>query len=123
MAEPNQAGQRALFGLDAGVWHLCDLTVHIGVVCLLGWTAKRLGLKSGDWVELTGYRSKHVNEKLKGLNLGEGEIDNKLQIPVVVTKGVHPKAIAISNSLGHTEYTRVAQASKTGCRSSPASRS
>lgn len=42
-----QAGQRALFGLDAGLWHLCDLAVHIGVVAMLGWTAKRLGL--GDW--------------------------------------------------------------------------
>lgn len=28
-------------------------------------------------------------------------------------RGVHPNAIAISNSLGHTEYTRVAQARKT----------
>jgi thiosulfate reductase / polysulfide reductase chain A len=75
-------------------------------------TAKKLGLKEGDWIELTGHRSKFVNDKLKTLNLGEGEIAKKLRIPVRITKGIHPRAIAISNSLGHQEYTSVAQAKR-----------
>lgn len=49
---------------------------------------------------------------MPGLNLGEGEISRKLRIPVVLTFGVHPKAIAISNSLGHWHYTNVAQAKR-----------
>ncbi len=72
-------------------------------------TAKKFKLKSGDWIELTGFRSKTIDKHLKGLELGSGEMPSKLEIPVVVTKGVHPRAIAISNSLGHSEYSRVAQ--------------
>ena len=90
----------------------CSEIVHSNPAWIHPDTAARFGLKSGDWVELTGYRSKTVDEKLTGLELGQGEIDDKLRIPVVVTKGIHPKAIAISNSLGHAEYTRVAQARK-----------
>lgn len=90
----------------------CSEIVHSNPAWIHPDTAAKFGLKSGDWVELIGYRSKFVNDKLKSLELGEGEIDNRLQIPVVVTKGIHPKAIAISNSLGHSEYTRVAQAKR-----------
>jgi hypothetical protein len=32
-----------------------------------------------------------------------------LRLPVWITPGVHPRAIAISNSLGHWEYTNVAR--------------
>ncbi|MFT7620131.1 MAG: thiosulfate reductase/polysulfide reductase chain A [Planctomycetota bacterium] len=89
----------------------CSEIVHSNPAWIHPKTAKKFGLKSGDWIELTGYRSKDVNKKLSGLNLGEGET-GKLQLPVLVTKAVHPHAIAISNSLGHKEYTRVAQARK-----------
>ncbi len=87
----------------------CSEIVHSNPAWIHPDTAKRFNLKSGDWIELTGHRSKDVNSKLKSLNLGTGET-GKLQLPVVVTKGIHPKAIAISNSLGHKEYSRVAQA-------------
>ena len=92
----------------------CSEIVHSNPAWIHPDTAARLGLANGDWVELTGYRSKTVDEKLKGLKLGQGEVNDRLRIPVVVTKGVHPKAIAISNSLGHAEYSRVAQAKKRG---------
>ena len=46
------------------------------------------------------------------LGLGQGEVDGELELPVYVTKAVHPKAIAISNSLGHFAYTSVAQAKR-----------
>ena len=72
-------------------------------------TAQRLGLKNGDWVELTGYRSKVVDRMLPGLELGTGET-GRLRVPIVVTKAVHPRALALSNSLGHSQYSNVALA-------------
>ncbi len=92
----------------------CSEIVHSNPAWLHPDTAARFGLKSGDWIELTGHRSKYVDGKLASLKLGSGEIERKLQIPVVVTRGIHPRAIAISNSLGHSQYTRVAQARKSG---------
>ena len=73
-------------------------------------TAGRLGLRDGDFVRLVGFRSKHVDRMAPKLGLGHGQIDGELVLPVVVTRGVHPRAIAISNSLGHTAYTSVAMA-------------
>lgn len=75
-------------------------------------TAKRLGLDDGDWIELTGHRSDTVDDFAPKLGLGKGQVEGKLRLPVVLTFGVHPKAIAISNSLGHWHYTNVAQAKK-----------
>jgi len=75
-------------------------------------TAKRFGLANGDFVELTGYRSLTLAKATPGLGLGSGALERKLQLPVWITPGVHPRAIAISNSLGHWEYTNVAKAVK-----------
>ena len=77
-------------------------------------TAERFNLENGDWIELTGYRSQTVDRFLPGLNLGSGPIEKKLRIPVVITWGIHPGAIAISNSLGHFEYSDVALAKRQG---------
>ena len=88
----------------------CSEIVHSNPAWLHPDTALRFGLKSGDWVEITGYRSRAVDESLPSLGLGAGPIARKLRLPVVVTRGVHPDAIAISNSLGHFEYTSVARA-------------
>ncbi len=90
----------------------CAEIVHANPAWIHPKTAARFGLKTGDWIELTGHRSKAVDRAMPGLNLGSGEIENKLRLPVWVTKGIHPDAIAISNSLGHSEYTRVAQGRK-----------
>ena len=35
-----------------------------------------------------------------------------MRVPVVTMQGIHPQAIAMSNSCGHTQYTSVAQAKK-----------
>ncbi|MCB9876831.1 MAG: molybdopterin-dependent oxidoreductase [Planctomycetes bacterium] len=75
-------------------------------------TAARFGLVDGDFVRLKGKRSKHVDQMAPKLGLGAGEVDGELVLPVVVTRAVHPRAIAISNSLGHTAYTSVAQAKR-----------
>lgn len=88
----------------------CSEIVHSNPAWIHPDTARRLGLRSGDWVELTGYRSRTLHKALPGLALGDGPVGQTLALPVVVTKGVHPAAIAISNSLGHDQYTRVAQA-------------
>ncbi len=90
----------------------CSEIVHSNPAWVHPTTAKRLGLKDGDWIELTGHRSLYLAKLTPGLGLGSGEIDKKLRIPVWVTPAVHPKAIAISNSLGHWEYTSVARAEK-----------
>ena len=36
-----------------------------------------------------------------------------MRVPVVLMEGIHPRAIAMSNSCGHWQYTSVAQARKT----------
>lgn len=71
-------------------------------------TAARLGLADGDWIELKARRSLTIDKMAPRLGLGSGEIDGVLRLPVVVTRGVHPRALAISNSLGHFAYTSVA---------------
>ncbi len=38
---------------------------------------------------------------VRAQRLGSGELQRKLRLPVWITPGVHPRAIAISNSLGH----------------------
>lgn len=75
-------------------------------------TATRFDLKSGDWIELSAKRFASVDKAMPGLELGSGELAARLQIPVLVTPGVHPRAIAISNSLGHWQYTAVARAER-----------
>ncbi len=88
----------------------CSEIVHSNPAWIHPEAARRLGLQDGDWIEVTGHRSRSVDRHLPGLELGSGEIDRKLRIPVVLTAGVHPRALAISNSLGHWQYSRVAQA-------------
>ncbi|MEM9799818.1 MAG: molybdopterin-dependent oxidoreductase [Planctomycetota bacterium] len=88
----------------------CSEIVHSNPAWMHPITAKRLGLENGDWIEVTGYRSTTLDRAMPRLGLGDGAIERKLELPIVVTKGVHPDAIAISNSLGHSQYTRVAQA-------------
>lgn len=90
----------------------CSEIVHTNPAWIHPKTARKFGLRNGDWIEVTGYRSKSVDRHLPGLNLGSGAIDDTLKLPVVVTPGIHPGAIAISNSLGHSEYSNVAKARK-----------
>lgn len=70
-------------------------------------TAKRYGLKDGDWIEITSYRPKDAAQLH-----GDGSVLAVGKIPVRVTAGVHPRVITISNSCGHWEWTNVAKAVK-----------
>jgi anaerobic selenocysteine-containing dehydrogenase len=92
----------------------CSEIVHSNPAWIHPQAAAQLGLKDGDWIEVVGHRLKAVDEAMPSLNLGQGAINNKLRIPVVITSGVHPKALAISNSLGHFQYSDVAKAKRQG---------
>jgi len=90
----------------------CSEIVHSNPAWIHPDTARRFGLKTGDWIELTGRRSKTVDRSMPRMGLGTGEVKRKLEIPVFVTRSIHPRAIAISNSLGHFQYTAVARAER-----------
>ncbi len=90
----------------------CSEIVHSNPAWMHPDTAARFGLADGDFVRLRGYRSKYLNRMAPNLRLGEGPIDDVLELPVVITKAIHPRAIAISNSVGHWEYTNVARGKK-----------
>jgi anaerobic selenocysteine-containing dehydrogenase len=67
-------------------------------------TAARLGVKTGDLVEITTYR-------MGGhLNPGQGEPIGKALIPAYVTEGIHPRVVAVSNTLGNVFHGRAATA-------------
>ncbi len=87
--------------------------VHTNPAWLNPQTAAQLGLKDGDWIELTSYHSKYLQQTSPHLN--RGDEDKRLEagtmrVPIVTMEGIHPKAIAMSNSCGHTQYTNVAKA-------------
>ena len=88
----------------------CSEIVHSNPAWLHPDTAAKFGLKDGDFVRLKAWRSKHIDNMAPKLGLGQGAVDGELELPIYVTRAVHPKAIAISNSLGHFAYTSVAQA-------------
>ena len=89
--------------------------VHTNPAWMNPKTAKKLGLKDGDWIELTSYQSTLLREKSQHLNHGQPDDDDRVEagtmrVPIVTMEGIHPNAIAMSNSCGHTQYTNVAQA-------------
>ena len=91
--------------------------VHSNPAWMNPQTAKKLGLKDGDWIELTSYFSKDLEERAPHINHAESEdsgrrVVSTMRVPIVTMEGIHPKAIAMSNSCGHTQYTSVAQATR-----------
>ena len=58
-----------------------------------------------------------LDESAPHLHHGERDSDGRtvagtMRVPIVTMPGIHPNAIAMSNSCGHTQYTTVAQAKK-----------
>ena len=91
--------------------------VHSNPAWLNPKTAEKLGVRDGDWVEITSFFSKDLEEKSRHLNRADGETDDRgrnivsrMRVPIVTMQGIHPRAIAMSNSCGHAQYTNVAQA-------------
>jgi anaerobic selenocysteine-containing dehydrogenase len=69
--------------------------VHNNPVWINAATAKKLGIRTGDLVEITTYRPKGKTHRATGEVLGSA------RIPAFVTEGIHPRVLAVSNSLGH----------------------
>ena len=64
-------------------------------------TAKKFNLHTGDWVELTTYRPKSGAEGDKAFRAAAGEqVVGKARVKVFVTPGMHPRVVAVSNSVG-----------------------
>ena len=92
--------------------------VHTNPAWLNPKTAARLGLNDGDWIELTSYYSSELEKRSPHLNRDDLSVDAgrrtvaTMRVPIVTMQGIHPNAIAMSNSCGHWQYTSVAQARK-----------
>ena len=93
--------------------------VHSNPAWLNPETASKMGLEDGDWIELTSYYSKMLEEKSPHLKRDDLPMENgrqvvsTMKVPIVTMAGIHPKVIAMSNSCGHWEYTNVAKGVKT----------
>ena len=91
--------------------------VHSNPAWMNPLTAKKLGLKDGDWIELTSYFSKDLEARAPHISHADSDdsgrrIVSTMRVPVVTMEGIHPKALAMSNSCGHSQYTSVAQAKR-----------
>lgn len=91
--------------------------VHSNPAWINPQTAEQLGIADGDWIELTSYQSQMLERELPNIMHGERDesgrlVVSKMRVPVVTMPGIHPQAIAMSNSCGHWQYTNVAKAQK-----------
>ncbi len=99
--------------------------VHSNPAWLNPDTAKKFGLADGDWIEITSFHSTMLEKNSPHLFQGDarnGEaiekdkqgriIVSRMRVPIVTMPGIHPRAIAMSNSCGHWQYTDVAKAKK-----------
>jgi len=80
-------------------------------------TAAQLDLQDTDWIEITSYFSTMLESTSPHLMHGERDdtgriVAGTMRVPVVLMPGIHPRALAMSNSCGHWQYTSVAQARK-----------
>jgi thiosulfate reductase/polysulfide reductase chain A len=78
--------------------------VHDNPLWINTQTALRLGIRSGDLVEVTTYRPKGNTYRATGEKLGSA------LIRAFVTEGIHPRVLAVSNSLGQLFGGRAATA-------------
>ena len=92
--------------------------VHSNPAWLNPTTAKKFDLKDGDWIEITSYYSRELEQQSPhlirdGFKDSSGrQVVSTMRVPIVTMQGIHPQAIAMSNSCGHSQYTSVAQARK-----------
>lgn len=80
--------------------------VHDNPVWINSATAKKLGIQTGDTIEITTFRPKGLTHQ------ATGEVIGSTRIRAFVTEGIHPRVIAVSNSLGNTFGGRAATAEK-----------
>jgi anaerobic selenocysteine-containing dehydrogenase len=77
--------------------HHNPMWIHTGA-------ARRRGIRTGDMVEITTYRP--YGHMMKG----GGEVLGRAVIPAFVTEGIHPRVLAVSNTLGNPWHGRAANA-------------
>jgi thiosulfate reductase / polysulfide reductase chain A len=90
-------------GRSASQKYLTEI-VHHNPLWINAATAAKYGIKTGGLVEITTYRPQGHAMK------GGGEVLGRAQVPAYVTEGIHPRVIAMSNSLGNVFHGRVATA-------------
>lgn len=89
--------------------------VHDNPVWINTQTAKELDLKSGDFIDITTYRPK------SGFRASQNdEVVGTMSVKVFVTQGIHPRVLAISNSLGMNFGGRIPKAKNAKKKNSPA---
>jgi anaerobic selenocysteine-containing dehydrogenase len=73
-------------------------------------TARGLAIASGDWVELTTFRptSGVLGDRAFAAVAGEQPVGSA-RVRVFVTEGIHPRVVALSNSVGWQFGGRAAQ--------------
>ena len=74
-------------------------------------TARQYGIKTGDLVELSTFRPYGHDMKNGGDPVG------KAVITAYVTEGIHPRVLAVSNSLGNLWHGRAATGRKSAINS------
>jgi thiosulfate reductase / polysulfide reductase chain A len=67
-------------------------------------TAAAKGIRTGDMVEITTYRMGGHH------NPGNGEAIGRALVPAYVTEGIHPRVLAVSNTLGNMWHGRASTA-------------
>lgn len=80
--------------------------VHDNPVWINTQTAQRLGIRTGDLVELTTFRPTGGTHRATGEQIGSA------RIRAFVTEGIHPRVLAVSNSLGQLYGGRAATATR-----------
>ncbi len=90
-------------GRTASQKYLTEI-VHHNPMWINADTAAKFGIKTGDMVEITTYRA-HGHAMKDG-----GDVLGTALIPAYVTEGIHPKVLAVSNTLGNMWHGRAATA-------------
>lgn len=94
-------------GRTASQKYLAEI-VHDNPMWINSATAKKLGIKTGDLVELTTYRPVSGDSGDTAYH-GTGEKIGSAQVKAFVTGGIHPRVLAVSNSLGWITGGRAAE--------------
>jgi thiosulfate reductase / polysulfide reductase chain A len=87
-------------GRTASQKYLSEI-VHDNPMWIHPVTAGRVGVKTGDLVELTTYRPKSGEQGDKAFRASKADhVVGSARVRVFVTDGIHPRVVAVSNSLG-----------------------
>lgn len=99
-------------GRTASQKYLSEI-VHDNPMWIHPETAARLKLRTGDWVELTTYRPRSSGLGDKAFRGSDNETTvGSGRVKVFVTEGIHPRVVAVSNSLGWEFGGRASQGVK-----------